>query len=147
MNLLEEIKEDLKEAMKARDELRLATLRLVISRIKNQEIENKGSLTDKEVMALLRRERKQRLDSIDAYRKANREILVTRENEELKIIENYLPAAISEDECCKLVDKAVSEIPIGTNNFGKIVGRVIALSNGQADGALVAKIVKERING
>jgi hypothetical protein len=147
MNLLEEIKEDLKEAMKVRDELQLATLRLIISRVQNQEIENKKPLDGKEVISVLKREKKQRLDSIDAYGRAGRRELVERERSELKIIEKYLPATLSDDDCRKLVDQVLQEIPLETKNIGQIIGKVIALSDGRADGREVAKIVNGRING
>jgi hypothetical protein len=147
MNLLEEIKEDLKEAMRARDELRLATLRLIISRVKNQEIENKKPLNEQEVISVLKREKKQRLDSIDAYTKAGRLESAETEKKELEIIERYLPEALSNDDCQKLINQVLEEIPLEKKNIGQIIGKVIALSEGRADAREVAKIINGRFDG
>jgi len=133
--------------MRARDELRLATLRLIISRVKNQEIENKKPLNEQEVISVLKREKKQRLDSIDAYTKAGRLESAETEKKELEIIERYLPEALSNDDCQKLINQVLEEIPLEKKNIGQIIGKVIALSEGRADAREVAKIINGRFDG
>jgi uncharacterized protein YqeY len=143
MTLLEQITADLKEAMARRDELVVSVLRLIKSAVHNQEIakmkKDKG-LTAEEVLEVIATEAKKRRDSIDAFAKGGRDDLVSQETKELKIIERYLPKPLAEDELSKIIKQVIAAS--ADKNFGKIMGQVMSRVKGQADGTVVAKLVK-----
>src|SRR5688572_28807338 len=108
--LRQQLQEDLKTAMKARDEVARDTLRYTLASIKNAEIDKGGPLSDSEELALLQRETKRRVDSIDQFRKAGRQDLVDREESQLAVLKRYLPVELSDDELQALVRSAIAEI-------------------------------------
>ncbi|MBI5798548.1 MAG: GatB/YqeY domain-containing protein [Candidatus Yonathbacteria bacterium] len=145
--LKEKISGDLITALKAHEELRVSTLRLLTSAIRNEEIaQRKGEdvkLNDDAVLAVIRREVKQRNDAIDEYKKGGRQDLVDKETAEKTILESYLPAQLSDDELTALVAKGVATSgAIGPNDFGKAMKAVMALVQGRADGGRVSTILK-----
>lgn len=145
--LLEKIQSDLKEALKAKDEVEISTLRFLLSSIHNREIElrvEKKTLTDEEVIKVIQRQVKERKESIEAFKKGKREDLVKKEQKELQILSNYFPQQISEKEMKKMVEDVIKEIgATGPSDFGKVMGAVMLRARGRAEGEVVARIVKE----
>lgn len=144
----ETIENDLKAAQKQKEVLSVSVLRLALAAIHNQEIEKKEKLTDEEVVKVLRNEVKQRKESIEAFRKGKREELVSKEEEELKILSKYLPQELSVEELEKITSEVISSpgaCPL--SDFGKVMGQVMERVKGRGDGAVVAKVVKDRLAG
>jgi uncharacterized protein YqeY len=149
-NLLDQIKIDLKEAMKAKEELRLSVLRMMISVIRNKEISlRKGEdivLSDEQILEVLSSEVKKRKDSIESYKEGNREDLVEIEKNEIDIIAKYLPAQMSEEELEKIVEDVMkTKSENSTVAFGAIMGEVMARVKGKADGTAVSAMVKKKL--
>lgn len=139
----EKIEGDFKKALKQRDELRLSVLRMVLAAIKNMEIEEKGELKEDQITDVLSKEAKKRKDSIVAFRDAGREDLQKKEEEELVILEEYLPEALGEDEIKKVISEKISQLDAkGPADMGKVMGAVMGELKGQADGEVVKKIVQ-----
>jgi hypothetical protein len=146
MNLLEKINSQIKEAMKGGDSFKVGTLRMVVSAIQNREIEKRAKsadpLTEDEIIEVLRREVKKRRESIEIYGNAGRSDLKEKEELELKIIQSYLPAELTEDEIENIVTGVMSA---GEKEFGKIMKTVKEQIGGRADGKLVSDIVKKHL--
>jgi len=142
MSLQQDLDKDLKEALIAKNSIKVSTLRMIKSSIKNQEIEVKKELSNDDVIKILRKELKKRQDSINAYKEANRIELAEQEEKEFEIIDNYLPDMMSEEDINKIVDEVILE---GVDNFGQIMKEVMTRSKGQADGQIVQKLVKDKI--
>lgn len=146
----QQISEDLKKSMLARDELRTSTLRMLISAIGYYEIEKGGAgykATDEDVMAVIQKQAKQRQDSIEQFKNAGRQELVDKETKELEIVQTYMPAQMGEDEVKKLVDDAVAKSGAASiQDIGKVMGILMPQVKGKADGRLVSKLVKEKLS-
>lgn len=145
MTLKEQLTEDMKEAMKAREagKLRLAVIRMVRSSIKNIEINEKKDLTDEEVLAVLMKEVKMRQDSLEEFKKANRQELIAQAEEEIKILQAYLPAALSDDELKAIVAEVIAAVgATSPKDMGKVMPQVMAKAKGRADGKRINAMVK-----
>jgi len=141
--LKDEIFEDLKKAMKAREEVRVRTLRMVIAAIKNRLVDKKD-LGDDDVIEILTKEAKLRKDSIEEYTKANREDLAQSEKEELEIIKEYLPEKMGEDELRTIILDAIEEQNVNSpSGLGLIMKTVMPKVKGRADGKRVNKMVRD----
>ena len=139
--VLEQIQSDTREAMKAGDRDRVAALRLVADALQ-KDIKEGG---DDEV-AVLRRERKRRLEAAEAYRDGGSEERALSEHAEAELIERYLPAEMSDDELAELVSAAVEEAGAsGPQDMGKVMGAVMPKVDGRADGKRVSAAVRERL--
>ncbi len=135
MDINSELEADLKEAMKLRDEVRLTTLRLLKSALKNYQIEIGHDLSMQETLSVLQKEAKKHQDSIEQYKKANRQDLANEEEAELKVIEKYLPEQMPEAEVEKLVEEAIKQTgATGPADMGKVIGMVREKADGAADG-------------
>ncbi|MGX6979754.1 GatB/YqeY domain-containing protein [Vagococcus elongatus] len=147
MSLLNTLNEDIKVAMKARDRETLTTLRMIKSSLQNEGIKVGRELTEDEELTVLAREVKQRRDSIHEFSKADREDLVTKVKAELKVVEKYLPAQLTESDIRELVSKAITESgATSMKEFGKVMGLVMPQVKGKADGGMVNSIVKELLS-
>lgn len=145
MTLKEQLTEDMKEAMKAREagKLRLAVIRMVRSSIKNIEINEKKDLTDEEVLAVLMKEVKMRQDSLEEFKKADRQELIAQAEEEIKILQAYLPAALSDDELKAIVAEVIAAVgATSPKDMGKVMPQVMAKAKGRADGKRINAMVK-----
>ncbi len=141
--MLVKLQEQLKDAMLARDEIRVATLRLLISEIRNTQIAKGHDLSDEEILEVASKEAKKRRESVISFRAANREDLASQEAAELKILEEYLPVQMSDEELTNLVKRAITEMGATTvSDLGKIIGSVMGKVKGQASGDRVAAIAK-----
>lgn len=144
--LRDQIGEDLKEAMKARDQVRVATLRMLIAAVKNARVEKMHDLDDDEVVDVASREAKRRKESIEAFRGAGREDLATKEEAELAVLQAYLPEQLSGDALAALVDEAIAETGASTpKEMGAVMKALMPKVRGRADGAEVSALVKERL--
>ena len=150
MGLPEQIQKDMVEAMRARQEPRLSTLRMVKSALKNKEIEKRGPLEEKEVLAVLSTLIKQRKDSVEQFTKGNRPELAAKESEEIKIIEGYLPQAASEEEITARVRGVIAEMGSPTmKDMGTVMKNAMAkfaASGVRADGKQVSEAVKRELS-
>jgi uncharacterized protein YqeY len=144
MPILDQLTNDMGAAMKSGQPERVSTLRLLRSAMSNERIKLGHDLTDEEAMKVLQREAKQRRDSIEQYQSAGRSELAAKEQDELEIIESYLPAPLTEDELRDLVDAAVAEL--GSNaQMGAVIGKVLAKTGARAEGGTVSRLVRERL--
>lgn len=134
------------EALKARDQIRLSTLRMLSSSFNYERINLQHDLTEDEELSVVRKEAKKRKDSIEAYGQAGRQDLVDKEQKELEILQEFLPAEMSDEEMQKAVDEAISETGATTMaDMGKVMGIVMKKTSGRADGSKVSSMVKSKL--
>ena len=147
MSLRDRFTEDLKQAMKSRDQLRTDVIRLIKAAILNKEIELKKDLDDAEMSRVMTTLVKQRRESIEHYQKGNRKDLADRELLEIAIIESYLPKALSPEEIATMVDTVVRETgATGPKDMGNVMKAVMARLAGQAvDGKQVSDLVRAKL--
>lgn len=145
--LLNQLQNDLREAQLARDEIKVSTLRLLLSEIKNAEIARGGSLTDTDVVTVTAREVKKRKEAAEGFRKGGREEQALKEEAELKVLQSYLPEMLSNDQLTKIVEESITEVG-GSSlaDMGKVMGVVMSKVAGRADGGTVSALVKERLS-
>jgi uncharacterized protein YqeY len=147
MSVLEQIDNDFKEALKNQDQEMVSVLRMLKSAFKNTQIEKGHELTDQEATSVLEKQAKQRQDSIVQFKAGNRDDLAVKEESELTIISKYLPEKMSEEELQKLIDSVITETGASTmQDMGKVMKAVLDKANGQADGSMVSRIVKEKLS-
>lgn len=153
MALREQLMDDLKEAMRDRDEPRKRTIRSVIAAMKTAETEldasgERRSLSDNDILALISRQAKQRQESIEAFRQGGREDLVAEEEAELAILQSYLPQQLTEEEIETEARQVIAEVEAsGPKDLGKVMKPLMARLKGQADGRLVNQVVRELLSG
>jgi len=141
------ITEDIKTAMKAGEKDRLKVLRLISAAIKQVEVDERRDLDDADVLGILDKMVKQRRDSITQYTDGNRKDLADIEQQEIEIIEDYLPEQLSEDELDELVDEAIATTGAeGIRDMGKVMGAIKSKAQGRADMGIVGAKVKARLN-
>jgi uncharacterized protein YqeY len=148
--MLEKIQKDLVGAQKAKDELKVSTLRLLIGAIKNFAIAKESasySPSDEEIVSVIQKEIKQRKESIESYKAGNRQELADKESKELEILQKYLPEQMSEEEIRKLIEAAISETGAASmQDMGKVMGVLSPKLKGKADMSVVSSIVKEKLS-
>lgn len=133
------------EAMKAHDDVRLSTLRLLSSAFNYERIEKRHDLSEEEEIGVIQKQAKQRKDSIEVYKKAGASDRAKREEEELKILREFLPPEMPDEEIAKVVDDAISELGAKSMaDMGKVIGKVKSIVP-NADGAKVAGMVKAKL--
>jgi uncharacterized protein YqeY len=150
--LRDDINNALKDAMKARDERKVSTLRMINSSLKNADIEARGGgkppLGDAEVLPLLQKMIKQRQESVELYKKGGRDDLVKQESDEIAIISAYLPKQMSEAEVAAAIDAAIKETgATAMKDMGKVVGSLRGKYAGQIDMAKASAMVKGKLAG
>jgi len=148
MGLQEQIQKDLVSAMKAKEELRLSTLRMVKAAIKNREVDQMRTLDDAGVIEVMKSLIKQRRDSVEQYTKGGRTDLAEKEEKEIKIIEEYLPAAMSEAEIERVIDETIAELGARTmKEMGPVMKAVMTKLAGQLfDGKTVNQMVRSKLS-
>ncbi len=138
---------DLVTAMKEKNKDILNTLRMVKASIQLEEINKKRELNDEEMLAVLTKQIKTRKDSIEEFKKGNRQDLIEQVEKEIKILEKYMPELMSEEEINRVIDDVFNKVnPTSSNDTGKVMGTIMPLVKGKADLGLVNKLVKERIS-
>jgi len=144
MTLKQQVEEQIKESLKKGDKLRLSTLRFLLSAIKNEEIAKQREATDEDVVAVVQRQVKQRLESIEAFQKGGRKDLEQKERDEMAILNTFVPQQLSEEELRKIGEEVIAVLPENEKkNFGRVMSQVMGQVKGRADGNIVSKIVKE----
>ena len=144
--LRDQIAEDMRVAMKAREQTSVGTLRMLMAAVKNSEVERGRALDDDEVLDAVTREAKRRRESIDAFTKAGRDELVAKETAELAVLESYLPAALTEAELAALVDEAIAEAgATDPKQMGAVMKVLVPKIRGRADGGAVSALVRARL--
>ena len=148
MSLKEQISEDMKAAMRAKDSGRLATIRLINAAIKQKEVDERIELTDDQVLAVIDKMVKQRKDSIAAFEQGGRDDLAAKEKAEMTVLAAYLPARLSAEEITAEVRAIVAELGAsGPGDMGKVMGAVKARLAGKADMGAVSAAVKAALAG
>lgn len=147
MTLEEKLDADLKEAMKAKAEVKVSTIRMLKAGVKNLAIEKKAEkVDDKDVMSIISRQIKQHKDSIEQFTKGNRQDLVDKEKAELVILESYMPKMMSADELRVIVRSAIEKVGAkGRADMGKVMKAAMEEAKGAADGKMLSQIVSEEL--
>lgn len=148
MSLKQSLGEDMKSAMKSKDQVALSTIRMLTAAIKNKEIEVGRELDDAGVEELVARSIKQRRESAEQYRNADREELAANEEAEIEVLLKYLPEQLDENAIRELVKEAVDKSGAASmKDMGKVMGVLMPKVKGKADGSVVNRIVKETLGG
>jgi uncharacterized protein YqeY len=146
-SLKQRIDADMKTAMREKDKDRLGTIRLILAAIKQREVDERITLDDTQVLAILDKMVKQRRDSIEQFRAAGREELAVKEEAELAVIQGYMPAALSDSELDALISEAVAASGAKTmQEMGKVMGLLKAKVQGRADMGAVSAKIKARLS-
>jgi len=149
-SLKDRLRADLTTAMKARDEVRSSTLRMILTAITNAEVAGKTAkeLSDDDIIGVLSTEAKKRREAAVAFREGGRDEMAAKESAEAAVIADYLPAQLSEDEITELVTAAIAQVGAagdGMRAMGKVMGVVTPQTKGRADGAAVAAEVRRQL--
>lgn len=143
MSIRDDLKRSLVESAKARDQIRLDTVRSIQSAVRYKEIEKRGELTELEILSVIRTLCKQHRESIEQFKKGGREDLASKEERELGILEKYLPAQLSREEIEKVVKQVVAETGAkGAGDLGRVMKEAMKQLAGKADGKIVSEVVK-----
>lgn len=144
--MIERIEDDLKQAMLARDKTKTTTLKGLKSELINEKIKQGNSLSAEQTIAIIKRELKKRGEAADLYRKAGQSDKASQEEDEAKILQEYLPPQLSQDELVEVIEESVGETGASNSeDIGKVMGSVLGKVEGRADSAEVAQLVKERL--
>ncbi|OGD83244.1 hypothetical protein A2165_00745 [Candidatus Curtissbacteria bacterium RBG_13_40_7] len=147
MSLLAKLETDLNVALKKRDDACVSTLRFLLSNIHNAKIAKGEELSDDEIIGEISKDVKRHKESIEAYKNAGRSELVAKETRELEILTKYLPAQMEKAQITKIVDEVIAEVnPSGIADMGKVMALVMTRVKEQADGLVVAGIVKGKLS-
>lgn len=148
MSIKDQITEDMKTAMRAQDKERLGTIRLILSALKQREVDERIVLSDEQILATLNKMIKQRRDSITQFEAGNRPELAAKEAQEITVIQVYLPAQLGEAEVAQAVDAAIQEAgATSAKDMGKVMAALKASLSGKADMTVVSAKVKEKLAG
>jgi uncharacterized protein YqeY len=146
MSLIERLEGELKDAMVARDAERRNTLRLILASLRGAEKELQRPLHDDEELQVLQRERKRRGEAAEAFRAGGREEQAEAEERELAVLEEFMPAPLSEEDLEEIVDDAIAEVgATSMRDFGRVMADVMPQVSGRADGSAVSQLVKEKL--
>src|SRR5690625_3363246 len=147
MSILDQLNEDMKAAMKAKEKERLTTIRMIKSAIQNEEIAKGRELTPDEEIAVVSREKKQRMDSYEEFEKAGRGDLITNLEQELEVVEKYLPEQLSDDEIREIVNETIDEVGAESmKDMDKVMSTIMPKVAGRADGSKINQYVKEELS-
>lgn len=146
MSLKQQITEDMKTAMRAKDSARLGAIRLLLAAIKQREVDERIELTDNDVITVIEKMLKQRRDSITAYESANRVDLADIEKFEVTVLQVYMPKQMTEAEISAIIDQVIADSGLtGSKDMGKVVGLVKPLVAGMADMGQVSQTIKAKL--
>ena len=146
MSLIARIEDELRDAMRARDDARRDALRLILNALRAAEKELQRPLHDDEELQVLQRERKRRVEAAEAFRDAGRDEQADAEEAELAVLEEFMPEPLSEDELEEIVDSAIAEVgATSMRDFGRVMADVMPQVSGRADGSAVSQLVREKL--
>lgn len=144
MNLKEQITADMKQAMRAHEADKLSTIRMLMAAMKQKEVDERVTLDDTAIIAIIDKLIKQRKDSMTAYEKAQRQDMAEKESQEIKVLQAYLPKRMNEEETTEAIQKIMADLGAsGPGDMGKIMGAVKQQLAGKADMGAVSGIVKK----
>jgi uncharacterized protein YqeY len=147
MGLEERLIDEMKEAMKSSDKLRLSTIRMIRSAAKNKEIEQRQKLNDEDIQRVIQGMIRRGEDSLEQFRAGGRMDLVEKESKELEILRSFLPQSLSQEDILKMIDQSVEEVQASSlKDLGKVMKSVMPKLQGKADGKLVNQLVKQRLS-
>ncbi|KTD14310.1 GatB/YqeY domain-containing protein [Legionella israelensis] len=147
MTIKEQITNDLKDAMRAKDKKKLEALRLITAAIKQIEVDERIEVDDDRLLSILDKMAKQRRESIEQFEKAGREDLVDQEQYELDVISNYLPEPLTEEEIRQLIDETMQQLDAKTMaDMGKVMAQLKPKLQGRADMSEVSKIIRAKLS-
>lgn len=145
--LKEKFGEEVKLSLRQGEKLKCSVLRMLVSAISYAEIAKQKTFTDEEIIGVIAKEIKQRRESIDAYKQANRPELVEKEQQEMEILQSYMPEQMGEAELTLIIKKVISETGASTpQDKGKVMGKLMPLVKGKADGQMVNNLVTALLN-
>jgi len=146
MSLIAQLDDELKEAMRARDDERRDALRLILSSLRSAEKELQRPLHDDEELQVLQRERKRRVEAAEAFRNGGREEQAAAEERELAVLEEFMPEPLSEEDLEEIVDSAIAEVgATSVRDFGRVMADVMPQVSGRADRSVVSQLVREKL--
>ncbi|MGC9349901.1 MAG: GatB/YqeY domain-containing protein [Anaerolineae bacterium] len=147
MTLKERLREDLKNAMRERDADRKAALRMVLASVQLAEVESPEPLSDEDIVVLIRKEVKRREEALEMIREAGREDMVAEELAQLKILREYLPAMMTEEEIRGLAQSVIDDLGASSmRDMGRVMGAIMPQVKGRADGRTVSQVVRELLS-
>jgi uncharacterized protein YqeY len=148
MSLLEQLNQDMKQAMKNKEKDKLIVIRMVKAALQNEAIKlGKNELSEEEDLTVLSRELKQRKDSLQEFQNADRLDLVEKTQAEIDVLVEYMPEQLSEDEVSEIVKQTISEVNATSKaDMGKVMGALMPKVKGKADGSLVNKLVQQQLS-
>ncbi len=147
MTLKDKLLADMKESLKSKDSLRLNTIRSVISAIKNQEIDLRRELEEEEILSVVTREGKKRKEASALFKQGGRTDLMEKEDQELAILQGYLPEQVSEEDLRKRIQEVIAETGAkGMKDFGKIMKVLVPEFKGKADNSVIKNLAGEFLN-
>ena len=146
MSLIQRIEDELKTAMRARDQERTDVLRLTLASLRAAEKEVQRPLKEDEELHVLQRERKRRLEAAEAFRAGGREEQAAKEERELEVIQEFMPEPVDEDELERIIDDAIAETgATSLRDLGRVMADVMPQVAGRADGSVVSQLVREKL--
>lgn len=147
MSVYDKLLSDMKDAMKARDKVRLGVIRGIKAQVMNAKVaDGNHDLTEEQVQTIIMKEIKQQKESLEEFQKADRQDLVKDQEAKLKIAEEYAPKQMSEDEVEKVVTDTISQVGAESMaDFGKVMGAIMPKVKGKADGSIINKLVKKQL--
>jgi uncharacterized protein YqeY len=145
-NMYEKIQQDLKQAQLSKEEMKVSTLRMLMSELKYAQIKKSEDLTDEDIIGVVQKELKKRQESIEAFEKAGRSEMAENEKKEVEILKVYLPPQLSDEELSKIVIDAIAQTGASTpSDMGKVIGVVMQKVGQSASGSQVSSIVKSKL--
>ncbi len=147
MNLEERLVDEMKQAMKSNDKIRLSTIRMIRSAAKNKEIEQRKKLDDEGMIRVIQGMVRKAEDSIEQFQAGGRIDLVEKEKKEVEILTSFLPPSIGQEEILRIIDESIAETQASSlKDIGKVMKSVMPKLGGKADGKLINQLVKERLS-
>ncbi len=147
MGLEERLVEEMKQSMKSNDKLRLSTIRMIRSAVKNKEIEQRTPLTDEGIAKVIHGLVRKGEESVEQFRVGKRMDLVEKEEKEIEILKSFLPQPLSREEIVEVIDQTISELQASSSrDIGKVMKSVMSKLGGKADGKLINQLVKDRLS-
>ncbi len=144
--LIEKIQTDLNQALKDHEAVKVSTLRILLAEIKNTQIAKGQDLSDEDIVGVIQKEAKRRKEAAAGFRSGDREESAKIEEEELAVLESYLPQQLTDEELTKIVESTITELGASSvSDMGKVIGAVMGKVKGQADGGRVSGIVKGKL--
>jgi uncharacterized protein len=146
MSLINRMEQELKDAMLEHDNERRDALRLILASLRSAEKELQRPLSDDEELQVLQRERKRRIEAAEAFRSGDREEQAAKEEQELSVLEEFMPAPLSEEELEEIVDDVIAEVgATSLRQLGRVMADVMPQVAGRADGSMVSQLVREKL--